>query len=85
MIKDIIFCLSFPVKLKTYSLQFHYLSKNQETVGTIYRPQSPSNFLEVLNNINKTDSINNENFILGDFNINLYLNELVFGQKEHLE
>ena len=32
-----------------------------------------SNFLEVLNyNINKIDSLNNEIYIIGDFNINLY-------------
>ena len=54
------------------------------TVGNIYRPTlcppppplSQSNFLEVLNdNMNKIDSINTEIYILGDFNINLYLND----------
>ena len=42
------------------------------TVGTIYQ----SNFLEVLNDkINKIDSMNNETYIFGDFNISLYLKD----------
>ena len=46
------------------------------TVGTIYRPPNQSNFLEVLNEkMNKIDSISNEIYILGDFNINLSLND----------
>ena len=44
-------------------------------VGTIYRPPSQNNFLELLNsNMNKSNSADNEIFILGDFNINLFLN-----------
>ena len=46
------------------------------TVETIYRPPNQSNFLEILNdNMNKIDSLNNEIYILGDFNINLYIND----------
>ena len=61
------------------------------TVGTIYRapppppppppatpPAPPSKgifFVVPNNNMNKTDSVNNEIYILGDFNINLYLND----------
>ena len=42
-------------------------------MGIIYCPPSQGNFLEVLNNnMNKMDSVNNEIYILGDFNINLY-------------
>ena len=41
-------------------------------VGTIYRPPNQSNFLEALNeNMNKINSISNEIYILGDFNMNL--------------
>ena len=42
-------------------------------VGTIYRPPNQSNFLEALNeNMNKINSISNEIYILGDFNMNLF-------------
>ena len=45
-------------------------------VGTTYGPRSQSNFLEGLNNnMDKIDSVNNETYILGDFNINLWLND----------
>ena len=54
------------------------------TVGTIYRPPNQSNFLEILNNnMNKMDSVNNEIYILGDFNINLYFNNS--GKKKYLK
>ena len=44
-------------------------------VRIIYRALSQGNYLKVLNNnMNKIDSVNNEIYILGDFNINLYLN-----------
>ena len=48
-------------------------------VGTIYRPPKSKFFFfffEVLNdNMNKIDSINNGTYILGDFNIKLYLDD----------
>ena len=47
-------------------------------LGTFYRPTSQSNFLEVQNNnnnINEIDLINTEIYILGDFSINLYLDD----------
>ena len=55
-------------------------------VGTIYRPPNQSNFLEVLNeNMNKIDSVSNETYILGDFNINLSLNySYIFSKKDML-
>ena len=41
-------------------------------VGTVYRPSSQNNFLELLNsNMNKINSVDDEIYILGDFNINL--------------
>ena len=55
------------------------------TVGTIYRPPRQSNFLEVLNNIkSKIDSVNNEIYILGDFNINLHLNGSYYLDKKNI-
>ena len=66
----------FPCEIE--SVFFDILLPNSKpiTVGTIYRPPNQSNFLEVLNeNMNKIDSISNEIYILGDFNINFSLND----------
>ena len=55
------------------------------TVGTICRPPSQTNILEVLNNnMNKTDSVINEIYILRDFNINLYLNDFYIWTKKNI-
>ena len=41
-------------------------------VGTVYRPSFQNNFLELLSsNMNKINSVDDEIYILGDFNINL--------------
>ena len=54
-------------------------------VGIIYRPPSQSEFLEITNtHFNKLDTNNNEIYILGDFNINLYLNNSYIFQKNNL-
>ena len=67
------------------SVFFEILLPNSKpiTVGTIYRPPNQSNFLEVLNeSMNKIDSISNEIYILGDFNINFSLNDsYIFSKK----
>ena len=45
-------------------------------VGVIYHPLSQKIFLVLLNsNMNKINSVDNEIYILGDFNINLFLND----------
>ena len=76
----------FPREIK--SVFFEILSPNSKpiTVGTIYRPLNQSNFLEVPNeNMNKIDSISNEIYIFGDFNINLCLNNsYIFSKKSML-
>ena len=41
------------------------------TVSIIYRPPSQTSFLETMNE--QLDTIKKETYILGDFNINLYL------------
>ena len=73
----------FPCEIE--SVFFDILLPNSKpiTVGTIYRPPNQSNFLEVLNeNMNKIDSISNEIYILGDFNINFSLNDsYIFSKK----
>ena len=54
-------------------------------VRIIYRPRSQGNFLKVLNNnMNKIDSVNNEIYILGDFNINLHLNDSYILAKKNI-
>ena len=45
------------------------------TVGIAYRPPSQTSFLETMNEHSyKLDTINKETYILGDFSINLHLN-----------
>ena len=54
-------------------------------VGIIYQPPSQSEFLEIINtHFSKLDTNNNEIYILGDFNINLYLNNSYIFQKNNL-
>ena len=54
-------------------------------VGIIYRPPSQSEFLEIINtHFSKLDTNNNEIYILGDFNINLYLNNSYIFLKNNL-
>ena len=73
----------FPSEIE--SVFFEILSPNSKpiTIGTIYRRPNKSNFLEVLNQkVNKIDSISNEIYILGDFNIKLPLNDAyIFSKK----
>ena len=56
-------------------------------VGTTFCPSSQNNFLELLNsNMNKINSVDNEIYILGDFNINLFLNgSYILEKKEYFE
>ena len=45
------------------------------TVAIVYRPPTQTSFLEAMNeHFYKLDTINKETYILGDLNINLYLN-----------
>ena len=56
------------------------------TVRNIYGPQSQSNVLVVLgNNASKINSVNDEIYSLGDFNINSYLNDfyILLDKKEN--
>ena len=73
----------FPSENK--SLFFEILLPNSKPVivATIYCPTNQSNFLEVLNkNMNEIDSISNEIYVLGDFNINLSLNDSYISSKK---
>ena len=78
MRNDLSYNILSALRREIESVFFEILLPNTKpiTVGTIYRPPNQSNFLEVLNeNMNKIDSISNEIYILGDFNINLSLND----------
>ena len=69
----------FPREIESAFFEILLPSSKPITVGTIYRSPNQSNFLEVLNeNMNKIDPINNEIYILGDFNMNLSLNDSYF-------
>ena len=54
-------------------------------VGTIYRPSSQNSFLELLiSNMKKINSVDDEIFILGDFKINLFLNDFYTLEKKNI-
>ena len=73
----------FPCEIESVFFETLLPNSKPVTVGTKYRPQNQSNFLEVINeNMNKIDSINNEIYILGDFKINLSLNESFIFSKQ---
>ena len=62
----------FPSEIERVFFEILLPNSKPITVGTIYRAPNQSNFLEVQNeNMNKIDSVSNETYILGDFNINL--------------
>ena len=55
------------------------------TVGIFYRPPNKYNFLDLINeDFNKLNTENNDIFILGDMNINLFLNnKYAFNKNSH--
>ena len=66
----------FPPEIE--SVFFDILLPNSKpiTLGKIYRPPNQSSFLEALNkNMNEIDRVSNEIYTLGDFNLNLSLND----------
>ena len=74
----------FPREVENIFFEILLPNSKPIIVGIIYCPPSQGNFLEVLNNnMNKMDSVNNEIYILGDFNINLYFNNS--GKKKYLK
>ena len=75
----------FPSEIESVFFEIVLPNSKPITVGTIYRPPSQSNFLEILNeNLNKIDSISNETYILGDFSINLSLNDSYIFSKKYM-
>ena len=66
---------AFPGEIESVFIKILLPNSKPITVETIYLPPNQSNFLEVLNeNLNKIDSVRNEIYIYGDFNINFSLN-----------
>ena len=65
----------FPHDIATIFIEI-FLSKTKPmTVGIVYLPLSQTSFLETMNeHFYKLDTFNKETYILGDVNINLYLN-----------
>ena len=75
----------FSSKIKNIFFEILLPNSKQMTVGTIYCPPSQTNILDILNNnMIKINSVNNEMYILGDFNINLYLNDSYFLGKRNI-
>ena len=76
---------AFPREIESVFFEILLPNSKPITVGTIYRPPNQTKFSEVLNeNLNKIDSISNEIYLLGDFNINLSLNDsYVFSKTKH--
>ena len=65
----------FPHDIETIFIEIFLPKTKPMTVGIVYRPPSQASFLETMNeHFYKLDIINKETYILGDFNINLYLN-----------
>ena len=83
--------LSFDVKSffrpEIENVFFEILVPNTKPIvaGIIYRPPSQSEFLEIINtHFSKRHTNNNEIYILGNFNINLYFNNSYIFQKNNL-
>ena len=67
----------FPHNIETIFIEIFLPKTKPMTVGIVYRPASQTNFLETTNeHFYKLDTINKETYILGDFKINLYLNNV---------
>ena len=65
----------FPRDIETIFIEIFLPKTKPMTVGIAYWPPSQTSFLETMNEyFYKLDTINKEAFILGYFNINLYLN-----------
>ena len=85
---DISYNILYVFPCETENIIFEILLPNSKPVivETIYRPPSQNNFLKLLNsNVNKINSVDNEIYILGDFNINFFLNDsYILGKKNIL-
>ena len=75
----------FPPKIENISFEILLPNTKPMVVRIIYRLPSQSEILEIINtHFSKLDTNNNEIYILGDFNINFYLNNSYIFQKNNL-
>ena len=75
----------FPPEIENVFFKVLLPNTKPIVVGIIYRPPCQSEFLEIINtHFSKLDTNNNEIYILGNFNINLYLNNSYIFQKNNL-
>ena len=84
---DISYNILYVFPCETENIIFEILLSNLKPVivETIYRPPSQNNFLKLLNsNMNKINSVDNEIYILGDFNINLLINGCYILEKKNI-
>ena len=66
----------FPCEIENICFEILLPNSKPIIVGTIFCCPSQNNFLELLSsNMNKINSIDNKIYILGDFKINLFLND----------
>ena len=74
----------FPLVIESVFFEILLPNSKPITVRTIYHPPNQYNFLEALNKtMSKIDSISKEIYILGVFNISLYLNSsYIFSKKK---
>ena len=64
-----------PHDIETIFIDIFLPKTKPMTLGIVYRPLSQTSFLETMNeHFYKLDIVIKETYILGDFNINLYLN-----------
>ena len=77
--------LFFPPEIENVFLEILLPNTKPIVVGIIYRSPSQSEFLEIIStHFSKLDTHSNEIYILGDFNLNLYLNNSYIFQKNNL-
>ena len=75
----------FPPEIENVFFEILLPNTKAIVVGIIYQPSSQSEFLEIINtHFSKLDTNNNEIYILGDFNINFYLNNSYIFEKNNL-
>ena len=75
----------FPCEIENIFFEVLLPNSKPIIVGTLYRPPCQNTLLELLNsNMNKINSVDNEIYILGDFNINLFLNDSYVLEKNNI-
>ena len=75
----------FPYKIENISFEILLPNSKPMIVGTIYRPSTQNNFLELMNsNMKKINSVDDEIYILGNFSINFFLNDFHILEKKNI-